>query len=253
MALKPLVVFALLVYLTRNAILRVREMQADATAAAHDQPNNALRDLVRRLPQPSATYWRRCFNHHPHPCQRLKAIDDPATLARPSLWELAGIGITASIFATHTYYVFNNLFTAVRSTLGVPLAGLLTAILMTGLLAVTLWRATAANPTNRFSPRTCLLAPAVLAAGFLLGEPLTVLYANAAWGRFSSWSQAAAFAITGLLLVAGLVLLSAGSSRPSADWPAHLIPGHDGHYQRSLLPPPSRPRPGSPSGSRDGS
>jgi Zn-dependent protease with chaperone function len=204
-----LVVLALLVYLTRNAILRVREIQADATAAAHDQPNNALRDLVRRLPQPSATFWRRWFDCHPHPGERLKAIDDPVTLARPSLWELAGIGITAGIFATHTYYAFNILFTAVRSTLGAPLAGLLTAILMTGLLAVTLWRATAANPTNHFSPRTYLLAPIVLAAGFLLGEPLTVLYANAAWGRLSSWPQAATFAITTLLLVAGLVLLSA--------------------------------------------
>jgi len=223
-----LVVFALLVYLTRNAILRVRELQADATAAAHDQPNNALRDLVRRLPQPSATFWRRWLDHHPHPGERLKAIDDPATLARPSLWELAGIGITAGIFATHAYYAFDILFTAVRSTLGLPLAGLLTAILMTGLLAVTLWRATTANPTNRFSPRTYLLAPVVLAAGFLVGEPLTVLYASAAWGRFSSWSKTATFAITTLLLVAGLILLSAwiisairglaGASDPRPRW-----------------------------------
>ena len=42
----------ILVYLTRNAVLRVREVHADAVAAAQDGPDSALPAVLARLPVP---------------------------------------------------------------------------------------------------------------------------------------------------------------------------------------------------------
>lgn len=60
-----------LVYLTRNAILRRREIHADAVAAVHGRSGAAMHTVLGRLRQPSSRRWRAWLSYHPLPDQRL--------------------------------------------------------------------------------------------------------------------------------------------------------------------------------------
>ncbi|WP_439658541.1 M48 family metalloprotease [Lentzea sp. HUAS TT2] len=200
--LVSLLALTVLVYLTRNAILRVRELHADAIAAVHDGPDGALRGLVGRLRIPTGPRWRALLSTHPDPRQRLAVLDDPAVLARPSLWVLAGAGIAAGMLATNFSFVLDLLFVT-TAALNRGLVGLVVALVLTGLLAVTLWHAV------DLPRRTLLLCPVVLAAGFVLGESLSLLHATVGWDQpFAGLGGVAAVVVTTLLLVAGGVLLS---------------------------------------------
>jgi Zn-dependent protease with chaperone function len=203
-----LLALTVLVHLTRNAILRLRETHADALAAVHDGPGGALRGLISRLPAPAGPRWRALLSPHPHPRQRLAAIDDPAVLARPSLWELAAAGIVAGILAVNLSFVSGFLFVT-TAALGRGLVGLVIALALSGLLAVTLWRAVAADPARRLPAWTWLLCPAVLVAGFVLGEHLSLLYVTVGWGQLGGGSRGVTTAVVNtLLLAAGGVLLA---------------------------------------------
>lgn len=200
--LVSLLALTVLVYLTRNAILRVREVHADAIAAVHDGPDGALRGLVGGLRVPTGPRWRALLSTHPDPRQRLAVLDDPAVLARPSLWVLAGAGIAAGMLATNFSFVLDLLFVT-TAALNRGLVGVLVALVLCGLLAVTLWRA------GDLPRRTLLLCPTVLAAGFVLGESLSLLHATVGWDQpFAGLGGVAAVVVTTLLLVASGVLLS---------------------------------------------
>ncbi|SFR02657.1 Zn-dependent protease with chaperone function [Lentzea waywayandensis] len=206
--LGSLLVLTVLVYLTRNAILRVRETHADAIAAVHDGPDGALRGLVGRLRVPTGPRWRALLSTHPDPRQRLAAIDDPAVLARPSLWVLAGAGIAAGLLATNLGFVFDFLFVTTVA-LGRGLVGVVIALVLSGLLAVTLWHAVAGDPERRLPWRTWLLCPTVLAAGFVLGESVSLFYVSVRSDQPGTGpGGVTAVVLTTLLLVAGGVLLS---------------------------------------------
>ncbi|MFJ5986327.1 M48 family metalloprotease [Lentzea sp. NPDC092896] len=202
--LGSLLVLTVLVYLTRNAILRVRETEADAIAAVHDGPDGALRGLVGRLRAPAGPRWRALLSTHPDPRQRLAAIDDPAVLARPSPWVLAGAGIAAGMLAGNLGYAVDFLFVT-TAVLNRGLVGLVIALVLSGLLAVTLWHTAAADPARRPPRWTWLLCPTVLAAGFVLGESLSLLHASVRWDYSGT---GLAVVVTTLPLVAGGVLLA---------------------------------------------
>ncbi|MFJ8965933.1 M48 family metalloprotease [Lentzea sp. NPDC102401] len=205
--LGSLLALTALVYLTRNAILHVRETHADAIAAVHDGPDGALRGLVGRLRAPAGPWWRALLSTHPDARQRLAAIDDPAVLARPSLWVLAGAGIAAGMLATDLGFVFDFLFVT-TAAFSRGLAGLVTALVLSGLLAVTLWHAAAGDPARRLR-WTWLLCPAVLAAGFVLGEHLSLFHASVRWDQpGGGLGGGVAVVLTTLLLVVGGVLLA---------------------------------------------
>ncbi len=70
-----LAALALLVYLTRNAVLRSREVYADVRASIHDGRDGGLRRLLAGLPAPAAGWAGRLRRLHPDPAVRLRALD----------------------------------------------------------------------------------------------------------------------------------------------------------------------------------
>jgi Zn-dependent protease with chaperone function len=203
--LGALLALVALVYLSRNLFLRAREMNADAFAGGHEP---ALRRLVsqlppvpapRRLPEPVLRLAAR-LGTHPLPARRLAVIDDPAVLLRPGLGELAGIGITVGVLAANADYVLGLLFRP-NALLVRGIIGFLTGLVLAGLLAVALWRAVAGRPARW----AWLLPPVALAAGFLVGERLSLLYATVSP---ADGVGPAAFGARAALLLAAAVLVA---------------------------------------------
>ena len=88
---------ALLVYLTRNAILRSREVYADVRASAAPGAADALARLLAALPRPRTTGLSRLVRVHPDPSARLAAMLDTGPLFRLDLFTAFGAGIAATI------------------------------------------------------------------------------------------------------------------------------------------------------------
>lgn len=100
-----MVILTLLVYLTRNSVLRAREMHADVRAASWD---SATTDLIsaavrartskvsRRDRRAWAQRWVRRFGAHPDPADRIAAIEGPTRLMRPS-WTAFALATFASV------------------------------------------------------------------------------------------------------------------------------------------------------------
>ena len=199
------------VYLTRSSILRLRELHADATAAALDESSEALLGRLEadlRLPENRhRASWSAWLKLHPGPARRMAVLKDPARLTRPSWWELAGVGIAAGVLAANAGFVFNQL--ALASLLGPALGGVFGALPAIGLLAATLWRATTGSGTS--SPRRLgiwmLMPPVALAAGFCVGEPLAFINSvdtfSYLWG---SAAIATSLAAMGFITVGGVLL-----------------------------------------------
>ncbi len=178
-----------LIYLTRNAILRVREIHADAHAADDDESRGALRAVVSELRTPGR--WRAMTGTHPHPRRRTQAIDDPATVLSPRLWELFAAGLATAMIAANLRYVFTQAMQTL-TIFSLVSAGIVCVPGLVAPLVVTVWRATAGTPAHRLSPRALLPMPVVLVAGFLLGEQLSL------FSTFTQWT--------------GLVSATSGSS-----------------------------------------
>ena len=88
---------AALVYLTRNAVLRVRETYADVRASVWDGPTGALCRVLETLPRPKGGRWRDVLRVHPDPGERRRALDDTDRLFRMGFWDAFGTGIAATI------------------------------------------------------------------------------------------------------------------------------------------------------------
>jgi Zn-dependent protease with chaperone function len=200
--LGSLVVLAAVVYLTRNAILRVRETHADATAATVGGAGTALSTVLGRLPSPPA--WRR-WGTHPHPRQRLDAVRDPGLLYTVSPWELVGVGLATGLTCDNLAVLAGSLF-VVDSALAVSAVALVAGALAAGLLAVALWRATARDPAAP-ARWTWLLHPLAMVGGYVAGTFVTLREATAR--APSSSPTLASWLVATSLLAIGAVFLTA--------------------------------------------
>jgi Zn-dependent protease with chaperone function len=201
--LASLAVLTLIVYLTRNAILRVRETHADATAAAVDGADTALPSVLARLPSPPA--WRR-WDTHPDPGQRLDAVRDPGRLFTASPWELVGVGLATGLVCDNLSILVATLF-LVDSVLALSVVGLVMGALAAGLLAAAIWRTTARDPAAPPAWRTWLLSPVALVGGYLAGTFLTLREATIS--APSSAQSPASWLVATSLLAIGAVFLAA--------------------------------------------
>ena len=100
-----------LVYLTRNAVLRVREIYADARAARWDGATGALARVVASLPSlpQGLSRWRRWFRLHPDPHTRTCALQDGAMLFRLNLAEVFATGMAATIALQNVEFLLSLL------------------------------------------------------------------------------------------------------------------------------------------------
>lgn len=201
-----LLVLTALVYLTRNAILRVRETHADATAVAHDGAGSALPALLARLPAPTPRWWHR-WGTHPRPQQRLATVRDPRLLLTAGLWELVGVGIATGLVCK-TGSLLVGIHYPLDPLLGITVLGLVISPLAVVLLVAAIWRATARDPAGPISARTWLAGPVVLVAGYVAGTFLTLDGASTFAASNGSVSLVSRLVST-LVLTTGAVFLAA--------------------------------------------
>jgi hypothetical protein len=189
-------------------VLRVRETHADATAAIFDE--SALRATIQSARAARReSYWPVFLRNHPSLKQRVAYLDDPTRLAAPDGLAMFGAGVAVSLIAINTVFLFwigtlqhwltrAGLIAEVIRQMGSGSVGgvmelqlavygpvvLLTTVVMTGLAAVTAWRARLAALPGR-PPANPLRLALPWVAGIVIGPPMSVLYADAGvWGAF---------------------------------------------------------------------
>ncbi|MFC4532572.1 M48 family metallopeptidase [Sphaerisporangium dianthi] len=202
-----------LVYLTRNAILRVRELHADArvtesAADGHEGTSPALRALVNELKPPGR--WRAAFGTHPHPRRRIHAIDDPAAMLAPRLWQPFAAGLATAMISVNLRYILLQALPT-PAVFATVCTGVICVLGLAGPLVVTVWRAAVHAPDRRVPPRPLLAMAAMLVAGVLLGEQLSWLSIYTQWTQLTS-RGAATLLVTTVLLLFGAVTLAVWTS-----------------------------------------
>ena len=88
---------AILVYLTRGAVLRAREFYADVRASNWDGPAGAISRVLERMPEQKISRWRAAFQLHPRPVERLRVLNDLDLLFRVRFWDTFAAGAVAAI------------------------------------------------------------------------------------------------------------------------------------------------------------
>ena len=164
---------AALVYLTRNAVLRAREVYADVRASVPDGPQGALRRILAGLPRQPRLVWRRLWSVHPDPETRLAAVNDTRRLFPLGLLVAFGTGVATTI-------AYESLVTPRRHLRGRPdydpparRGGVRTARDGRRRSRYLAWSSWARSAEDRAPPSTWPLALA-LAAGLLVGPELAL-------------------------------------------------------------------------------
>lgn len=231
-----LVALAALVYLTRNAVLRAREVYADVRASVPDGPNGALRRILGGLPRRSASLGRRLWRVHPDPQARLAAVNDSRRLFPIGLLVTFGMGVAATI-AYESLVTLIGIYVVDPVTIHL-LAAAAFAPLAMGAVGVGIWRSSwCALAENRVPPRSWPLALA-LGAGLLVGPELALErivpledespLLESALGSGGPWIVALAVGLVLLLAWVGgsaeaWIRALAGSTRPTVATVAGLL------------------------------
>jgi hypothetical protein len=206
LVLGSLLALTALVYLTRNAILRLRESHADAVAATHNR--KALACVIRKLPEQPR--WRR-LGTHPSKEDRAAVVKEPAKLLRIRAWELFGVGLAAGTLGTNLNIFTGQLF-VFNSALGAAAIAVPIWSFMIGALVAGLWRVTDPRAEAGPWPRLWLVPAAALVAGYVVGEPLSLDNAFTGWravtdeGGWRTLAVASSALLVAVVAVVGWVI-----------------------------------------------
>jgi Zn-dependent protease with chaperone function len=167
-----LIALALFVYLTRNAVLRSREVYADVRASVPDGRDGALRRILGGLPQKSTSLWRRLWKVHPDGSTRLAMVNDTRRLFPLDLLVAFGVGLATTVTFES---VVDLLILYVDDPIDVHLLGAaIFAPLAMGALGIGIWRGAWGKLVEaERPPRTWPFALA-FAAGLLIGPELAL-------------------------------------------------------------------------------
>jgi Zn-dependent protease with chaperone function len=168
-----ILVLAVLIYLTRNAILRAREVYADVRASVWDGQAGALGRVLQALPRPKGRHWQYLLRKHPDPQERCQALDDTSRLFRLSFWDafVTGVAVTGALSSALWFLDLLQIGIAgidrlVSGTIFVPL--------LVGIVGLRAWRATFANQVRGKAPPDMTRMSIGLALGLLLGQTLSL-------------------------------------------------------------------------------
>lgn len=178
----PVLALAAVLYIAYYGILRIRELNADATAATIVEPAVLRRVVAGSRP--------RILPTHPSVRRRLDALDDPGRLPQTGPLVLAGAGLSVALLQANADGLGVLLLLAATSDLRTMLllypwtsllTHLTTALLISFLAAVVSWRAVLRDRLLPGGSRWT--GPAALAAGLtvgvLAGEPLSFFQSEA--------------------------------------------------------------------------
>lgn len=99
----------LLVYLTRNSVLRNREYYADLRVSVWEGREGAIERVLSSLPAPAGARWKGNWRVHPAPAERLHAVAEPQRLLTMGFWEAFGVGLAAAVALPNLSDLFNKL------------------------------------------------------------------------------------------------------------------------------------------------
>jgi Zn-dependent protease with chaperone function len=136
-ALWRVVLLALIVYSFRNAVLRSRELDADARTRELD-PESRLGKLLAALPARTGRRAWHLGRAHPSGQERAAALLDPAPLYRCGFWDGLAVGLVAAIGATCLQTVVALMTTTFGVSLFVP--AIIFGAFAGAALAVAMWR-----------------------------------------------------------------------------------------------------------------
>lgn len=189
---------AALVYLTRNAVLRAREIYADVRASIWDGPAGALDRVLATLPRDREGGWRTLVAAHPDPAGRRYALHDTASLFRTRPWEAFGVGVVTSIAIENVW----SLLAALTADMLVAVLGptVLFVPLAAGFLVLAGWRATFAGLAWNEAPRGLGWVGLSLGLGLIAGQIV-------AFDSFLLTSGSTPPAVLAFTVISGLPLL----------------------------------------------
>jgi Zn-dependent protease with chaperone function len=165
-----LLALAVLVYLTRNAVLRAREVYADVRASVPDGQDGALRRILGGLPLKSASLWRRLWRVHPDGRTRLAIVDDTSRLFPIGILVAFGIGVATTV-------AFESMVDLITIYVDDPidvhlLAAAIFAPLAMGAVGIGIWRGSWGSLAEAGSPPSTWPLALAIGVGLLLGPEL---------------------------------------------------------------------------------
>lgn len=109
LSLGLVLVLVVLVYLSRNAVLRVREFYADVRASEWDGSSGALNRVLSALPYIKGGWWS-MMRVHPVPAERSQVLYETQELFSLSRWEAFGSGFAIGIALSSVQSILSYLF-----------------------------------------------------------------------------------------------------------------------------------------------
>jgi Zn-dependent protease with chaperone function len=167
---------SVVVYLTRNAVLRAREIYADVRASTWDGPSGALTRVLASLPR-SRGRWKAVLDVHPNPEERFRTVYETHRLFRIGFWEAFGVGIAIGIalpiMQLFLLFVASILDFQTGVTFQTFGPALIFAPLAAGVVGLGIWRATFAARAREKAPTGVGRVGLCLGLGIMLGTFLS--------------------------------------------------------------------------------
>ncbi len=176
---------SVLIYLTRNAVLRTREVYADVRALVwdeHDATQGQVGALSRLLKAPltsRGSHWSYLLRKHPDPQKRYGALNDTSLLFRVGFWDAFAVGVVATAAISGLSFLLGLL--QVEISIGPNMEAVwaivftqLSALMIVGIIGSGVWRATFASLIAGKTIPRAVQASIALVLGLLLGQVLSL-------------------------------------------------------------------------------
>jgi Zn-dependent protease with chaperone function len=140
-AVDAMVLF-ILVYLSRNALLRTRELYADARASVWDGPNGSLGRVLQTMSGNTAHKTSELFRTHPDSQKRFNLLTNTTLLFTIGLLDVFMIGTAAMVGTDEFRRLFLLLlpYFSKQEIVAGLVTGLLYAVILVGILGTLVWR-----------------------------------------------------------------------------------------------------------------
>jgi len=177
-----LVTLSVLVYLTRNAVLRAREIYADARASIVMGQDGALTRVLQSFPNSKRRTLPPLLRVHPTSAERSLMLTDLSQLFHVKFWDAfctgaaVMIALPSVVDLLYSLHIgggasFTSLISQEVSFLG---TGLILALFLGGFFVQGIWRSALLRVTSGTSQRTIIQLGLGAALGVLLGQALSL-------------------------------------------------------------------------------